>query len=126
MRRMAFSATIPQMRDRTKTVTRRAETTWEKHADPGDKLLAIEQGMGLPKGQKQVILHPILIVANRLENFVQGLTTEEVALEGFPGKSPDWFFENVWRPMHGSLPSPKAVVRRIEFAHLEDGTEGDE
>ena len=44
MRNMSFSATVQQVRDRTKTVTRRVG--W-KTLQPGEVLRAVEKGQGL-------------------------------------------------------------------------------
>ena len=46
-RRMSCSMTVPAVRDRTKTVTRRHVDTWRDLA-PGDRVVLIEKGMGLP------------------------------------------------------------------------------
>lgn len=48
-RRMSCSMTVDAVRDRSKTVTRRHVDTW-RDLKPGDRLVLIEKGMGLPKG----------------------------------------------------------------------------
>lgn len=118
MRRMSFSATIPQMRDQTKTVTRRALNTW-MHLEPGDRLLAIEKGMGLAKGQKQVVIGEIEIVGVVPVRLWSSLDDEEVAAEGFPGMPAQEFLDQVWCPMHGPVDA-NTTVRRIEFRHCAD------
>lgn len=58
--------TIPAVRARVKTVTRRHVDTW-KDLKPGDRLTLIEKGMGLPKGAKQVVLTEVEITDVRVE-----------------------------------------------------------
>ena len=120
MRRMSFSATVEQMRNQTKTVTRRHPDTWQ-HLEPGDQVLAIEKGTGLAKGKKQVPIGVIEIVHNDLiplEPAVLGWRAwlaMEARREGFA----TWDdFREAWRQIHGRY-DPAAQVRRIEFRHLE-------
>lgn len=54
-RRMSVSMTIGAVRAGVKTETRRHEDTWA-NLNPGDDLLLIEKGMGLPAGAKQVVI----------------------------------------------------------------------
>ena len=54
-RRMSCSITVDAVRARTKTVTRRHASTWAT-LKPGDRLTLIEKGMGLKRGEKQVVL----------------------------------------------------------------------
>jgi len=114
-KRMAFSKTIPQMRGRTKTVTRRFGwwdgDTDEPRVQPGDIVLAIEKGMGLAKGERQKVLHPIEIISIRREP-LGIIDAADILREGFPGMSPDEFF----RVLGGK---PSDVVTRIEFRHLD-------
>lgn len=107
--RMSFSKTIEQMKNRTKTVTRR--DGW-LHAKPGMVITAIEKGMGLKPGERQVVLHDIEVVDVRRERLVD-ITPEEVEREGFPG----WTVAD-FLGLYGKKP-PDHVVTRIEFKHLE-------
>lgn len=113
MKRMSFSATIGQMRDGSKTVTRRDPGTW-KQIQPGDRLLAIEKATGLKPGEKQVRIGVIQITDIRVERL--GLISEpgEAQREGFAHWS---MFAAAWTAMHGTF-EPDAMVRRIEFAHI--------
>lgn len=107
-RRMSFSKTIEQMRARTKTVTRRIG--WE-HAEPGMRITAIEKGMGLRRGERQVVLGEIEVVSVRRERLAD-ITADDVAREGFPGWTPAQFIELFGAP-------PERVVTRIEFKHCD-------
>lgn len=60
-RRMSCSMTVDAVRNQTKTVTRRHVGSW-KSLKPGDRLTLIEKGMGLAKGEKQVVLAQVEIV----------------------------------------------------------------
>ena len=116
---MAFSKTIPQMRDRSKTVTRRVG--WASLA-PGTRLLAIEKGQGLKKGERVVPLGVIEVVDVRQEPLELLLLDEryalvEVALEGFPGRAPADFVA-----LFGT--DPALLVTRIKFRHVEEESHG--
>lgn len=111
MKRMSFAATIAPMRNQTKTVTRRNVGSW-KTLKPGDRLLAIEKGMGLAKGETQVVIGEIEVVDVRLEP-VGCIYGEDPTSEGFDS----WLeFIEAWRRMHGRW-EPEDIVRRIEFRH---------
>jgi hypothetical protein len=110
-RRMSCSMTVDAVRDRTKTVTRRHVDTW-KNLKAGDRLTLIEKGMGLAKGEKQVVLADVKILSVWLEPLVCGLSERtpggvtidraEVRAEGFdpdewePAKWAEW-----WAANHG-------------------------
>ena len=111
---MSFSQTVPQMRDRSKTVTRRHPNSW-RSLEPGDQLIAVEKAMGLKKGEKQVVIGVIEVVSNTIVEVGDMLDNQEEARrEGFvrPGE-----FFDVWEQMHGAWRADD-VVRRIEFVHV--------
>lgn len=110
-RRMAFSKTIPQMRARTKDVTRRLG--WAD-IEVGDVIIAIEKGQGLKKGECQVAIGRIRIVDVRIER-LDAITPEDVEREGFPGMSPADFVRMFGKP-------GDSIVSRIEFIHLDEGS----
>lgn len=114
MRRMSFAATTAQMYAQTKTVTRRNPATW-KNLGPGDRLLAIEKGMGLPKGETQTVIGVIEIVSNRVEP-LGACTPVDAAREGFNSLSE---FLAVWSDLNGEI-DLDAMVRRIEFRHVSE------
>lgn len=80
-RRMSVSMTVVPVRARLKDVTRRHVDTWRTLA-AGDRLTLIEQGMGLPKGAKQVIVAEVEVVDVRVEPIL-AVTPDEIRREGF-------------------------------------------
>lgn len=107
-RRMSFSKTVEQVRAGTKTVTRR--DGW-LHAEPGMRITAIEKGMGLPKGARQVVIRDDLEVVSVRRERLGDITREDVAREGFPGRDPAFFVAKYGKPADH-------VVTRIEFRYL--------
>jgi hypothetical protein len=105
---MAFSKTLEQMRARTKDITRR--DGW-LDAEPGEVVTAIEQGMGLKRGERQVVIGSIRIVSVRRER-LGDITPPDCVREGFPDLSPAEFVAMYGRPADH-------VVTRIEFVHLD-------
>lgn len=83
VRRMSFILTTEQVLAKTKTVTRRAVKTWP-HLAAGAKIVAIEQGQGLPAGRGHHVLALIEIVNVRVE-LLSTMTDDECTREGFPG-----------------------------------------
>jgi len=122
---MSCSLTIDAVRDRSKTVTRRAKHTWT-NLRPGDPLTLIEKGMGLKRGERQVILAEVEVVDVRLVNLARDMTAAECAAEGFPDLTPAEFVE-MWcvshhisraREIEAVTDSRPIVVRRIEWRYL--------
>ena len=114
---MSCAMTVDAVLAQTKSVTRRHVDTW-KTLKPGDQLTLIEKGMGLKKGENQVILAEVRIVAVTVEPLdVQTLgmnwprfhsdtrphltvTQEEVHLEGLKSITPSTFC-SWWASEHG-------------------------
>ena len=123
-RRMSCSMTVGSVRDRTKTVTRRHIDTW-RDLKPGDRLILIEKGMGLPKGARQVVLTEVEIVDVRVESILDVL--DEVgatAREGLPEMTPAEFVR-FWLDAHGyrAVHYDDALFvdcRRIEWRYLDE------
>ena len=114
---MSFFLTPLQMRDRTKTVTRRSPHTWQ-HLEPGDRILAVRKCQGLRKGERQEPLGVIEILSVRVEP-LNAITDEDVEREGFPGRTAEWF---VRRYLDWNGKSDREMpVRRIAFRHLANG-----
>lgn len=90
-RRMSCSMTVDAVRARTKTVTRRHVDTWGTLA-PGDTLVLIEKGMGLPKGARQVVLATVEVVDVRVERLTL-VNEHEITVEGF---DPDEWTPEAW------------------------------
>ncbi len=125
---MSCSMTIPAVRDRTKTVTRRREDTWTT-LKVGDRLTLIEKGMGLPKGAKQVVIGEVEVVDVRVEPI--GKIIDEgfagTAAEGLPDLVPIEF-AIFWAKGHGYIPRLRPPLgevlmlqcRRIEWRYLDE------
>jgi hypothetical protein len=116
--------TIPAVRARTKTVTRRHIDTWTT-LKPGDRLTLIEKGMGLPKGASQVVLAEVEIIDVRVEP-ITAVFSEEFATkrEGLPLMSRGEF-ARFWLDAHGYRNAPviqldgaDVLCRRIEWRYL--------
>lgn len=90
-RRMSFFLTTAQVLARTKTVTRRAVSTWTK-LGPGDRLLAIEKGQGLRAGEGHRVLALLEVVDVRVE-LLTDITYDDCKREGFPDLTPEQFVE---------------------------------
>ena len=110
MRNMSFSITTRQIKERTKTVTRRLG--W-RCLNPGDLICAVAKGMGLKRGERVERL-AVLWVKSIREEALDAITPEDVALEGFPGMSPAAFVEMFCR---GHQCVEWELVRRIEFEY---------
>lgn len=123
MKNMSFSATTEQIRQRSKTVTRRMG--WA-HLKPGELFCAIEKGQGLKKGEKVNRLAVLRCISNSRQEL--GLIFQatnpftrrnaECKKEGFPGMSALDFVQMFQRLNHCT---PNALVQRIEFEYVEDG-----
>jgi len=116
-RNMSFSHTTEQIRNRTKTVTRRKG--W-KFLQPGDVLNACVKCMGLKKGEKIERLCQIRVVCTSRESLARmkelAYGEEEAIQEGFPELSGVEFVEMFCKHM-GVTPSE--IVTRIEFEYLD-------
>jgi len=123
-RRMSCSMTVPAVRARTKTVTRRHVDTW-KNLKVGDRLTLIEKGMGLPKGAHQVVLAEVEIIDVRVEVLALVVLDGELGREGLPHLSGAEFVD-MWVRGHGyasvtdGLARLSLPCRRIEWRFLDD------
>ena len=90
---MAFSMTIRQMYEGTKTVTRRLG--WND-LKPGDIVCAVEKGMGLKKGERVKRIGLIKISSVRQER-LDAITKADCAREGFPAMTPEQFIDMFMR-----------------------------
>lgn len=118
---MSCSMTIGAVRDRSKTVTRRHILSWTT-LQPGDRLTLIEKGMGLAKGEKQVVLADVEVVSVTVEVLPDAMTQAECASEGFPDLTPIEF-TRMWCRSHGYGTDFADVYvrvrcRRIEWRYL--------
>jgi hypothetical protein len=110
-RNMSFMLTTKQVRDRTKTVTRRLG--W-KNLSPGTVLNACEKCMGLEKGEKIKKICQIRVVDVRREP-LRNMTQIECVKEGFPNMSVHEFVQMFRREM--KCPTTQ-IVTRIEFEYI--------
>lgn len=115
-RNMSFFHTTPQVRDKTKTVTRR-DGWW--HLVPGQRFWAIVKGQGLKKGERVEKICLLECVSNRRERLdaILGYPADETAREGFPHMTPQQFIEMFCRNMNVA---PGTMINRIEFKYVEE------
>lgn len=112
-RNMSFSLTTEQVRNRTKTVTRRKG--W-KFLKPGDIVNACVKCMGLKPGEKVERICQIKILDAKREP-LHTITNypDDCAKEGFPDKTPSQFIAMYCNHMGGDVTQP---VTRIEFDYV--------
>ncbi len=112
---MSFALTQTQVREQTKTVTRRFGWWFLK---PGDLVLPVEKAMGLKKGEKAKPLGgPIRIVSVREEQLMD-IDYADCVREGFPEMQPDDFVSMLAKH-YGNSDIGQDVVNRIEFEYTE-------
>lgn len=122
MRNMSFMLTTEQIRNGTKTVTRRIGWWFLK---PGDRLMACVKCQGLGKGGKIEKIREIEVVSTSRERLVnirvklfrgpESTTQSETAREGFPKMHPDDFIAMFMRHMNCTA---LEEVNRIEFKYV--------
>ncbi len=125
-RRMSCSITVDAVRARAKTVTRRHVDTWTD-LKPGDRLTLIEKGMGLKKGEKQVVLAEVEVLNNTVQPLYD-ITYEDVLREGFTDMD-EWDFIDMWLDSHhitfrDQSEAMSYMVRRIAWRYLDAPTDG--
>lgn len=122
-RNISFAITTEQVKNRTKTVTRR--DGWE-HLKVGDILNGCVKCMGLKPGEKIQRLCQIRVTGIRREKLSAMLDDlnygfAETTLEGFPeGHDKHWpseFVEMFCKSHKGMYPNK--LVTRIEFEYLD-------
>lgn len=108
---MSFALTAEQVRNRTKTVTRRIG--W-KTLTPGTLLQPVVKGQGLKKGERvEKIGGPIRVV--RVDQVVLGdISPQDVHREGFPHMTAREFV-TMFKQHNGGLKDQR--VTRIEFTY---------
>lgn len=110
-RNMSFMLTTDQVRNRTKTVTRRLGWWFLK---PGDILNACVQCQGLKKGEKIEKIGPIRVKESGPETLFL-IDKEDCAKEGFPEMEPEDFIGMFCREMKCLRDK---IVNRIEFEYI--------
>ena len=111
-RNISFFLTTQQIRDRTKTVTRRLGWNFLK---AGDVLNACVKCQGLGKGGKIEKICQIRIVSVRKE-VIYTITKEDVIKEGFPDYEIWQFIEMFMKHMNCKFSD--TIVNRIEFEYI--------
>ena len=111
---MSFALTTDQVRNRTKTVTRRIG--WA-NAKAGDIVQPIVRGQGIPKGGKVEKIGVPIVFRKVTREPLNGptMTFSDVAREGFRGMGPSEFVDMFRRHNGGQRDQ---VVTRIEFEYL--------
>lgn len=112
MRNISFMLTTEQVRNRTKTVTRRLG--WNK-LSPGDLLQGCVKCQGLKPGEAIERLCVVRVVSVRRERLDE-ITDDDVAREGFPEMNAGQFVAMFCDHMKTS---PSTEVTRIEFEYVE-------
>jgi hypothetical protein len=115
MRNMSFSATTEEVRNKSKTVTRRMG--W-KFLKVGDLVQPVVKGQGLAKGEKvEKIGGPIRILSVRREPLYDIADSyHDVYLEGFTRSSPADFIRTFIEINNCRFDS---IVTRIEFEYTD-------
>lgn len=111
-RLMSVSLTEQQVRDRSKTVTRR--DGW-KNLRPGDHLVLVRKAMGLRRGEKVVPIAAVEVTSVRRER-LDAISPGDVVAEGFPGKTPAEFIAFFCETHRGCTPATE--VTRIAWRYL--------
>lgn len=112
-RLMTVSLTERQVRDRTKTVTRR--DGWRTLL-VGDQLTLCRKVMGRRRGEPLKRLAVVEVTSVRRER-LEAITAADVAAEGFPEMTPAEFVSFFCRSHRGC--GPGTEVTRIEWRYLD-------
>ena len=120
-RNMSFALTTEEIKNRTKTVTRRIGWGF---LNPGDIVNACVKCMGLKPGEKVQRLAQIRIVRTRIEPLSRMIQqpeygASEAAKEGFPGWTGEQFVEMFMDHMPTKF-GAGTLVNRIEFEYVKE------
>ena len=110
-RHMSFALTEAQIRNQTKTVTRRKGWLFLK---PGDIVIAVNKSQGLKKGEHPVKLATLRVVSARRERLCD-ISSDDCRREGFPYFTPPEFTLFYMRHNGGFHDDE---VTRIEFEYI--------
>lgn len=116
-RLMSVTLTEQAVRDRSKTVTRRAG--W-RFLRPGDRLTLCRKVMGRKRGEPLERLAEVEVVDVRRESLAR-ITRSDVAREGFPNLTPVQFIRFFVEHMGGD---EDQEVTRIEWRYLDEESTG--
>ena len=112
MRNMSFALTTEQIKNKTKTVTRR--DGW-LNLKEGEIINAVEKCQGLKKGEKIKSICQIKVTKITREP-LNKITPEECIKEGFQALTPSDFIE-MFCASHKDC-YPEKVITRIEFEYV--------
>jgi hypothetical protein len=122
---MSVALTQKQVRNRSKTVTRRLG--WLRKGKlmlaPGDTLTLCEKTQGIKKGGHPVRITDVEVVSVRRER-LDAITAEDVAAEGFPGWTPEQFIKFFCDSHAGCTPS--TVITRIQWRYPHEAEQEDQ
>lgn len=110
-RNMSFMLTTEQVKNRTKTTTRRLGWWFLK---PGDIVNAVEKAMGLKKGEKIKHIWQIRIKGT-IPQTLNNIDRIDLRYEGFPDMTPAEFVAMFCK--HNKC-KPDKVINRIEFEYI--------
>lgn len=116
-RLMSVALTIPQVRDQSKTVTRRKGWTYRDGrvmVAPGDPLTLCEKVQGRKPGEPLVRIVTVTVVSVRRER-LDAITPADVTAEGFPQYTPGQFIKFFCASHEGC--EPGTVITRIGWAY---------
>jgi hypothetical protein len=109
---MSFALTTDQVRNQTKTVTRRQGWMF---LGPGDVLQPVVKGMGLKKGEKVQRIGGHIRVKSVCRIPINDIDRNDTDNEGFPDMTPREFIE-MYCKANGVKPDD--VCTRIEFEYV--------
>lgn len=118
MRNISFALTTEQIRNQTKTVTRRVG--W-RTLQPGTLLQPVEKAQGLKKGEKVRKLGGPIRVVHVSQEWMSDFRTRldakrECIKEGFPLMTPHEFY-SFFRGSHADPSADDLLVTRLEFEY---------
>ena len=111
-RNMSFALTEQQVRDKTKTVTRRQ--AW-RNLKPGTLIQPVQKAMGLKKGEKVTKLGGLIRIVSNTSEPICSISKEDVMREGFPNFTQQQFIDMYCQ--HNNV-KPTDYCRRIEFRYV--------
>ncbi|MCK5640641.1 MAG: hypothetical protein KAJ19_07585 [Gammaproteobacteria bacterium] len=118
-RNMSFALTTEQVRNQTKTVTRRQG--WA-NLKPGILLQPVVKGMGLKKGEKVEKIGGLIRVLSVRREMIWPISSFDLVREGFPEMSRDDFVR-MYCTANKVLASD--YCHRIEFEYVNEGNSND-
>ncbi|WP_280413759.1 hypothetical protein [Nocardia carnea] len=116
-RLMSVSLTENQVRDRSKTVTRRVGWTMLR---AGDRLTLCRKVMGRRRGEPLVRIVDVEVVSTRREP-LDAITVDDVTAEGFPQMTTSDFVDFFCASHRGC--GPATEITRIEWRYLDSATQ---